>query len=182
MKRRFWLAIPLLAMAVILYLGFTASAQAGTLSVTLSKATPSLYTDVTSGDGPWSFMVTVTGRVDYLQIHIKNNPGPGDICFHYAVSKPRSRTFSFQTPPIPEAKVNACGSQYPDTNGEPLSLFTYIKTPDANAQVVISVMYPDDVPEDLEALTGAPFQEGTLARVADSAVDVWVERPVLDMI
>ncbi len=39
-------------------------------------------------------------------------------------------------------------------------------------------MYPDDTPED-EALNGAAFQEGTLAGVVDSAVDVWVERPVL---
>ena len=170
---RFW-TLALLA-AILLCSAFSVPAQAGTFTVTLDKNTPKCTsatlctaTDVTSlKEGFWTFSVTVTGRVNSLGLQIKNSfPGAADFCWGFSGNNPKG-TFLVTTSPfiIPVATTNACGTQWADTNGDPLSFVAYIKTSDPKAKVVITVTYPD-----LVALNGTAFKEGG-SRAADTLQD-----------
>src|ERR1051325_2421526 len=94
--------------------------------VTLTKATQSLNTDVTSGAGDWFFVMNVAGKVSQLGRQIKNNPGAGDICWHSSILK-LPATFSDTAPSMPAAVAYACSPvgapNYTDTNGAPLNLY-----------------------------------------------------------
>lgn len=155
------------AVAAILFcLGFAAPAEAVTYSTftcTLTRAnpqstntspnpctkpdgTPADARNILSGEGYWNFEYTVVGNVSFLGLQIKNNPGAGDICFVVGFRQPRGTNVPFSTNPkvVEEAYTSACGTQFMDTNGPPLTLFAYIQTGDANpdAGVTLTVHYP----------------------------------------
>lgn len=169
---RFW-TLALLA-AILLCSAFSVPAQAGTLTITLDKNTPKCTagtlctaTDVTSGEGFWTFAVTVTGKVNSLGLQIKDSfPGASDFCYSSSVKNPRG-TFPVTTPMmIPAAATDACGTQWVDTNGPPFSFVAYIQTSDPKANVVITVTYPDPV----VVLNGIAFKESG-SRAADTLQD-----------
>ena len=172
---RFW-TLALLA-AILLCSAFSVPAQAGTFTVTLDKNTPKCTAGtsctnvgVMSGAGYWTFDVTVTGKVSQLGLQIKNSaPGAADFCWSFSGRQP-SGHFGLTTSPIviPEATSNACGNQWLDSNGPPLSFVAYFQTTDRTAKVVITVTYPD-----LVALNGTAFKENK-SRAADTPRDAHI--------
>jgi hypothetical protein len=135
--------ISILLTGILVFLGSTLSMSAGTEVITLTKASPEAYPAVTSGAGNWVYTITVTGKVSFLGLNIKNSaPGAADFCSHSALRQPKGSSVVV-TDPIPAAAPGACGTDWPDTNGIPLSLVAYIDTADRNARVDIRVDYPD---------------------------------------
>jgi hypothetical protein len=130
------------AAAILLFLGSTLSMNAGTFAFTLTKNTPQASLEVTSGAGNWVYTITVTGRVSFLSLNIKNSaPGAADICSHEGLRQPKG-TIVVVTDPIPAAAPDACGTDWADTNGTPFSLVAFIETSDKNARADIRVDYP----------------------------------------
>ena len=190
--------------AILVCLGFAAPAKAtdySTFTCTLTEANAyspntspnpctttadrtlsngSTARNVLSGEGYWNFEYTVVGNVSFLGIQIKNNPGAGDICFVYSdrLSKTKHTNVAFSTNPIviEAAATSACGTQYTDTNGPPLTLFAYIQTGDPNASVTLDVHYPSCLATNTSgncttengfALNGTALQQGALARLRE---------------
>ena len=144
MKRIRSAKVSILLAGALLFFGFVLPTNAGTLPViTLTKANPQVNVDVTSGAGDWVFTYVVTGKVSFLSLNIKNNPGAGDVCAHTDVRQPKKGLGSRTAENLPAAELNACGDQFQDTNGIPLNLQAFIQTADANARVDITVVYPD---------------------------------------
>ena len=97
--------------------------------------------DVPSGAGNWTFVITVKGNVSALGIKIKNNPSAGDVCWSYYQKSPKSGSTLLISPPIDAASVGICGDQFPDINGDPLTVYAFTQG-GKNADVKISVTYP----------------------------------------
>lgn len=171
--------VAILVVGVLFCLGFSAPAQAqDPFTITLTKSSPqacgstgdtSPACNVDSAAGGWSFSISVRGKVSFLGLQIKNNPGAGDICWHQSFRQP-SGTFSVSASNIPAAATNACGDQYRDTNGEPLTVFAYIQTGDANASVSIIVTYPAET-----ALKGPALRPLILAGLRSHQPAIWRE-------
>jgi hypothetical protein len=191
-------SVSVLVVAVLFCLGFSPPAQAQSFTITLTESSPrvcnstgdtSPVCNIDSAAGTWSFSAVVTGKVSFLGLQIKNNPGPGDICDVYGKHQPKGNimvTFSG----VPAAAMNVCGNRFTDTNGEPLALFAYIQTADPSASVTITVTYPVET----AALSGSTLnrrglqlgtlarlgeQGGTLAQLPDPVVDVCRRRVLL---
>ncbi len=138
--------ISILLAGAFLFLGVAFPARAGTCHVTLDKNNTQGNGDcanVTSGAGTWVFTYTVTGKVTSFGRHIKNNPGAGDICWQSGIRKPKSGGDT--APGIPAAAQSACGDEFTDTNGDPLTLSAFIQG-GSDARVDITVDYPDPLP------------------------------------
>ncbi len=129
--------------ATLIFLGFAVTADAGEIQVTLNKANQLVNVNVLSGAGDWVFTYTVTGRVNLLGLAIKNNPSAGDFCWGTQVRKPKGSDQEITAQSIPQAALNACGVQFQDTNGIPLSFNAYIQGVDPGGSIAIAVSYPD---------------------------------------
>jgi hypothetical protein len=133
------------AAAILVFLGSTLPVTAGTCSVVLTKAHQQdfEFCNVTSGPGNWVFTIAVSGKVGQLGFHIKNStPGAADLCWVTSLRQPKGNIV-LVTDPIPAAAPSVCGTDWPDTNGAPLSVFAFSQIGDRNAQVSITVDYPD---------------------------------------
>lgn len=133
------------AAAILLFLGSTLPMSAGTCSVQLTKQhqQDSDFCNVISGAGNWVFTIAVSGKVGALVFHIKNStPGAADLCWVTSLRQPKGNIV-LVTDPIPAAAPSVCGTDWPDTNGAPLSVFAFSQIGDRNAQVNITVDYPD---------------------------------------
>ena len=163
--------------------GFCATAQAQSCSSLDQKCTTVLTTltkanqqenspDIYSAAGAWEITITVTGRVSSFGFNIKNNPGAGDICFHWGQRNPATGTSTISTSPyvVPAATTGACGNQFKDTNGDPLTLFVNIQTGDSKAAVDVKVTYfnPNYVPT-----TSRLLVPGRREDAAKSLADLW---------
>jgi hypothetical protein len=133
------------AAAILVFVGSSRPVLAGTCSVTLTKSHQgdSGFCNVTSGAGNWVFTIAVSGKVGQLGFHIKNStPGAADLCWVTSLRQPKGNIV-LVTDPIPASAPSVCGTNWPDTNGAPLSVFAYSQIGDRNAQVSITVDYPD---------------------------------------
>jgi hypothetical protein len=131
--------------AALLFLGSAVSATAGTCTTTLTKnhQEESGFCNVLSGAGNWVFTIAVSGKVGALVFHIKNStPGAADLCWVTSLRQPKGNIV-LVTDPIPAAAPSVCGTDWPDTNGAPLSVFAFSQIGDRNARVDIQVDYPD---------------------------------------
>ena len=127
----------------LFFLGVAFPARAGTCHIALDKNDTQGNGDcasVLSGAGTWVFTYTVSGKVTSFGRHIKNNPGAGDICWQSSIRKPKSG--GDMVPGIPDARQGACGDDFIDTNGDPLTVFAFIQG-GADAKVNLTVDYPD---------------------------------------
>ena len=197
--------------AILVCLGFSAPAKAiqySTFTCTLTRANPQ-STDtspnpctadagnILSGEGPWTFEYTVVGEVSFLGLQIKNNPGAGDICFVIGFRQPTGTNIAFSTSPkvIEEATTNACGPQFTDTNGPPLTLFAYIQTGVPGSSLTLDVHYPTCLATATDA-SGKPYcttengftlnrmglQQRTLAKLKDQgSTFAQLTDPVVDV-
>jgi hypothetical protein len=130
-------------LAGLLVFGPSMPAKAGTCHITLTKNNDQGNgdcTNVASGAGTWVFTYTVTGKVTSFGRHIKNNPGAGDICWQSSTRKPKSGGDT--APGIPAASQGACGDEFTDTNGDPLTVFAFIQG-SGDARIDITVDYPE---------------------------------------
>lgn len=127
---------------ILFFLGFAVPADAGTCYTELKQdhQRDNDFCNVISGEGDWVFIYTVTGRVNDFQLAIKNNTSAADFCWGFGKRKPTSGMVT--APNIPAATEGACGDQFPDTNGDPLTV-TAVIVGDAKGKVTISVEYPD---------------------------------------
>ena len=209
MRRTLLTGVLSLVAAILVCLEFAAPVEAVTYSTftcTLTRANPQSTNtspnpctadarNILSGEGYWNFEYTVVGNVSFLGLQIKNNPGAGDICFVIGFRQPRGTNVPFSTNPkvVEEAYTSACGTQFTDTNGPPLTLFAYIQTGDANpdAGVTLTVHYPtcsstdgsgNCTTENGFALNRMGLQQGILAKLKDqgSALPPWTD-PVVDV-
>ncbi len=163
MRKSLVARISTLLAGVLFCLGSGAPAQAGNFHVTLNKATPQVKVNVLSGAGNWMFFVTVKGKVSVLGRQIKDNDiGAGDICWVSVIRQPKATPpmypFSDTAFDIPAATEDACGTDWPDTNGPKLTLFAYIQTADPKASVDIDVFYPDPIVALNHSATGTASQ------------------------
>ena len=137
-------SVPLFALTVLSFLGFTTPADAGTLTFTLSKNAATQYANVSSGAGVWMYTYTVRGKVSDLAIDIKNHvPGAADFCpgGHFNQRQPTSGTHNTDLP-IPAAVPQACGNTWFDPDPA-LGIVLYLQTGDSKAAVDVTVTYPD---------------------------------------
>jgi len=157
---------------VLFCLGPSVLAQENPFLITLDKAHPTVKTNVASGAGPWHFVVTVVrGKVNSLGLQIKDDGiGSGDICWLTSFRNPKGQ-FSFDSKDVPAATVDACGPNFPDENGDPLTLVAGIQTGDAKAVVVIEVTYPD--PASPVALNHAVSGTASQSIVPIAFQEVW---------
>jgi hypothetical protein len=171
--------IAFLVVVVLSCLGFSPPAQAQSFTITLTQSSPRVCNstgdtsppcNVDSAAGDWSFSVMVKGKVSFLGLQIKNNPGAGDICWVYGKRHP-SGNFVVTASAIPTAATNVCGNKFIDSNGEPLALFAYIQTGDASAKVTITVTYPAET----AALNGSAFRLAVLGAFRSHQPAVWRE-------
>ena len=193
--------------AILICLGYAAPAEAiqySTFTCTLTEANPqSTDTDpnpctadarnIVSGEGPWMIGYTVIGKVSFLGLQIKNNPGAGDICFVSSdrLSKTKRTSGTFFAPVIEEAATSVCGTQFTDSNGPPLTLFAYIQTVDPGASVTLDVQYPTCLATDASGncttengftLNRNALQEGALARLSEQGgTFAQLPNPVVDV-
>jgi hypothetical protein len=146
MRTRSWAkgATPLLSTLLFLLFAST-SAQAGEFTVVLSKTNSLVNTpNIVSGAGDWIFVITaIQGKVSDVAFNIKNNAGPGDICWHGQKRNPKSGT-TLVADEIPAADFNACGNEQNGGFDPDFGLNVQSKVSgNANATVTITVMYPD---------------------------------------
>jgi hypothetical protein len=139
--------ISTLLAGILVFLGFSLPAVAGTCSVTLTKAHPqdSAFCQVISGEGFWTFTYTVSGNVNSLGLQIKNNPGAGSICWvGGSPRKPRTGDPLISTDPylVPAAETGVCGFDFEDSNGDPLAVAAFIQTAPGGT-LALTVTYPD---------------------------------------
>jgi len=128
---------------VLVYVGLTVPASAGTCHISLDRNSTQASGDcasVASGAGTWVFTYTVSGKVTSFGRHIKNNPGAGDICWQSSVKKPKSGGDT--APGIPSASTGVCGEDFTDTNGDPLTVFAFMQGGN-DARVDLTVDFPN---------------------------------------
>jgi len=95
--------ISTLLAGVLFCLGPSVLAQDNPFLISLDKAHPTVIKDVTSGAGPWHFVVTVVGKVNSLGLQIKDDGiGSGDICWLTSFRNPRGQ-WSFDSEDVPAA-------------------------------------------------------------------------------
>ena len=132
-------------LGALLFLLFVPAAQAGEFTIVLSKSNSLVNTpNIMSGAGNWIFAITaMQGKVSGVAFNIKNNAGPGDICWHGQKRNPKSGT-TLVADEIPAADFNACGNEQNGGFDPDLGLNVQSSmSGNANATVTITVMYPD---------------------------------------
>jgi hypothetical protein len=129
---------------VLVFLASTLPLSAGTCFIELTRAHQTDDScNVVSGAGSWVFTIAVSGKVGQLGFHIKNStPGAADLCWITSLRQPKGNIV-LVTDPIPAAATSVCGTEWPDTNGPPLSVHAYSQIGDRNARIGIQVDYPD---------------------------------------
>ena len=129
-------------LGALLFLLFVPAAQAGEFTIVLSKSNSLVNTpNIMSGAGNWIFAITaMQGKVSGVAFNIKNNAGPGDICWHGQKRNPKPGS-SLVALDIPAADFNACGDEWTDPD---LGLNVQSSmSGNAQATVTITVTYPD---------------------------------------
>ena len=139
------LGSPRIALLLTACVALSAPAVAQTTQsfpIHLTPSAPQQMFDILSAAGDWHFVVTVngqTGSVGDVGLSIRDS-NPGDFCFFWAKKRPTG-TYFVTASAMPAATVDACGTQYPDTNGDPLVLLAFMQG-GKKADVTITVMYP----------------------------------------
>jgi hypothetical protein len=144
---RFARILVLLAAALGMTVGFggVAGAQSENpftfgLGVNSNDGSTQKLFHVLSGQGTWTFLVTVKGNVNTLVLSIRDS-SPGDFCWFWSVKRPKG-TFAVTAEDMPAAVLNACpGEQFEDSNGDHLAFFSGFQG-GKNGGVTVTVAYP----------------------------------------